>query len=236
MGFDLMDKSYHQFGDWQNTSECIESLYSASIFDNWSMFTDKVASSTHSNKVLLCLKESKSAELLLYSYQNNPNPPLTLHSPKALQQKDVIGLNECIRLFPTASLPSTIIPSHCYFCKNYINFDHKIYQMTFAVSKKECQHIYNNKELIILLYLLPHLLSSLKSSLAYKDKLNRFNSLQQTMNLASKGIILYDQQAKIIFANQFMINQLINNDFMKIVDDDLVLSKQYENTRFHQLL
>ena len=130
MGFDLMEKSYHQFGDWQNTSECIESLYSASLFDNWSMFTEKVASSTHSNKVLLCLKESKSAKLLLYSYKNYLNPPLTLHTKKPLQQKDVICLNECIRLFPTVSLPSTIIPSHCYFCKSDINFDHKSYQMT----------------------------------------------------------------------------------------------------------
>mgnify|MGYP000196776158 CR=1 FL=1 len=231
-----MEESCNQFDFWKNTSECIKCIYAANLTNDWSMFTDKVALSTHSDKVLLCLEDSKKSEFLFYSYKNSPNSSLPLQSTKVSQRKDVIGLNGCIQLFSDVSLPSSTLPSHCYFCKNNIFHDENMYQMIFAVSKNEQHHKYNNKELITLLYLLPHLLISLKSSLSYTSELNVFKSLQQTTNLASKGVILYDQQGKIIFVNQFMINQLVSSDFMKIENNDLVLNKQYENIRFHQLL
>ena len=231
-----MEQSCNQFDFWKDTSECIECIYSANLYNDWSTFTDTVAIKTHSNKVLLCLEDAQTSEFLLYSFNNSLQTSLPFQVAKVSQRKDIIDLNQCVQLFPDVHLPSGVLPSHCYFFKNNILFDKKNYQMLFAVSKSEEHHIYNNKELTTLLYLLPHLLISLKMSVRQAVKLSGFESLTRTMDLANKGIILFDQQGKIIFVNQFMINQLINNDFMRIENNDLLIIKQHENTRFHQLL
>ena len=230
-----MDGKQSYLSDWQNTSQCIECIYNAAFCDSWSVFSDKVAKETQSNKVLLLLENQQNAERLIYSYKTNLCQQTSSFTP-TIQSQEIINLNTCIRLYPTSSLLSPDLAGHCYFCRHNILVEENIYQMLFAVSKSDHKTIYTHRELVTLLYLLPHLIQSLKSCIRQKVNINNFRTVQNTVGQGSKGIVLCDNHAKIIFVNQFMSNQLINNNFMKLVNNELVLLRQYENKRFNQQL
>lgn len=236
MEFERMKQSHSQFDFWQNITQGIDCLYRAALFDRWSMFTDKVATITHSDQVSLSLINQKTAELLLYSSKSKDNHPLATDVNKKAHDEETIALRQCVRLCPETSTPATVLPRHCYYCQENILVEDVAYQMLFLVNKCEQKPIYKDTELASLLCLLPYLITTLTALTTHKYSLNRLDVLQQTIEQGSKGIILCDHQEKIIFVNQFMQSHLIKNDFMQIVNNDLVLTKQDENIRYHQLL
>jgi len=230
-----MKKSYSQFDFWENIFEGVDCIYRAALFDRWLMVTNKVAAITNSDKVSLSLVNQNNAELLFYSINTNHALAKNVNK-KAHDDSETTVLSQGARLFPETSTPANVLSRHCYYCQHIIIVGDEAYQMLFTVSKYEQNQIYNEEELATLLYLLPTLITSLTAFTSQKNGLNRLATLQQTIEQGSKGIILFDHQDKITFINQFMKSHLIKNDFMKIVNNELALTKHYENIKFYQLL
>ena len=229
-----MKKSHSQFYFWENIFQGIGCIYSAALFDCWSIFTEKVISITNSDKVSLSLINQKNEEVLLYANKTNHllAPEVNTKSNKERSS----DLSHCVRLFPGTSIPTNVLPKHCYYCQHTFFVENVAYQMLFRVSKCDQEQIYSETELTILLYLIPYLITSLTAFTTHKDSLNRLEILQQTIEQGSKGVILFNHHKKIIFVNQFMKSQLIKNDFMKVVNNNLVLTKDPERLKFNQLL
>ena len=229
-----MNKNTNQTDFWRDIIEVIDSIYSAALFDHWSTFTDKVAAITNSNKVSLSLINQKNEAFLLYS--SNTNHSLAINVNKKNLEEEATILKQCARLSPEDLISANVLLTHCYYFQHVIIVEDVAYQMLFMMTKGDQKQIYSESELATLLNLLPSLITSLTAFTIQKDTLNRLSVLQQTIEQGSKGVILFDQEERVVFVNQFMQSYLIKNDFMKIVNHDLVLTKHYENIKFHQLL
>ena len=234
MECELMKKSDSQFDFWQNILRGVNCIYGAALFDRWSSFTKEVASITNSDKVSLSLINQESAEFLLCLSHTNHSLAINLNTNE--QDQETKALSQGVRLFPETSTPNNVLSRHCYYCQHTITGGGAAYQMLFTVSKCQQKKIYSEVELATLLYLLPSLITSLTAFTSQINGLNRLEVLQQTIDQGSKGVILFNHQGNIIFVNQFMESHMIKNDFMKIVNNSLVLTKNYENIKFHQLL
>jgi DNA-binding CsgD family transcriptional regulator len=235
MECEQMTKSYSKFDFWENIFEGIDCIYSAALFDRWLMVTNKVAAITNSDKVSLSLVNQNNAEPLLYLSNTDYSSAENVNK-KAYNDSETTALSQGVRLFPKTSTPDNVLLRHCYYCQHIINAGGVAYQMLFTVSKYGQKQIYSEEDLATLLYLLPSLITSLTAFTSQKNGLNRLAILEQTIVQGSKGIILLDRQDKITFVNQFMQSHLIKNDFMKIINNELVLNKHYENIKFYQLL
>jgi DNA-binding CsgD family transcriptional regulator/GAF domain-containing protein len=234
-------------------SELIGQIYQAGMDGHWAEVMEQLRHITHSNKALFFLQKLDQARpigfeiktnfeydpMILQDYLSRSLDDPYLQITGHLAEGEAIYINEhldVMSLLDTDFYQRILLPMKSHYALGGCLVRDGAYESIYAINRGPEDPAYQAKDFELIKLLTPHLSRAVQ---IYKDLTlyKQYSAISKSIvDQADKGLLVCDENGRILLANLFANQELEAHDDIKVINQHLVLAPSAYHKRLKQCL
>ncbi|MDP5136402.1 LuxR C-terminal-related transcriptional regulator [Rheinheimera baltica] len=234
-------------------SELIGQIYQAGLDGHWADVMEKIRRITHSNKAIFFLQKLDQPRPLAFEVITNFDyDPIilqqylvsTLDDPYLqitghLSEGEAIYINEhldVMSLVETNFYQRILLPMKSHYALGGCLVRDGVYESIYSINRGPDDPPYQKQDFDLITLLTPHLSRAVQ---IYKDLTlyKRYSAISKSiLDKSDKGLLVCDENGRIILANLFANQELEGNEDIKDIDQHLTLAPLAYQQKLKQCL
>ena len=248
-----MDIKYNNTVPFEVVSELIGQIYQAGLDGHWADVMDRVIALTASNKAFFFFQKLDQSTPLVLEFRSTFDFPYeaysayqkrTLEDPLYQTMSNMLE-GDCMEL--TSNIDIETFEQTDFYRDFYLPFKTKYsiasllardanHESIFAINRGQDDPQYEQQDLELVTLLTPHLSRAVQ---IYKDLslYKQYSAISKSiLDQSDKGILVCDENGRILISNVFANQELEGHDDIKVIDQRLRLSPSAYDKRLQQCL